>query len=247
MRRGDAGFARNRCLPHHVTWLGVVTHRRDIEIETEPRQSLDNWIGTGLPVPRIVGRTRASDSRVLQQHPWGTDIINVRQLSIVSQEEIDQIARDMGLAHFNPQWLGATMVLSGCPDFSHLPPSSRLQAPQGTTLVVDMQNYPCHQVGMTIERDLPGQGKSFQSPCKGQARRDRMGRAPRRPGLGRCAAPALPRATGLAGGRTNALFIGLHSWFGLGDPKNKVCGTNQHGDMQNENVIVSKTCPTNVP
>jgi hypothetical protein len=45
----------------------------------------------------------------------------------------------------------------------------------------------------------------------------------------------LPRATGLAGGRTNELFIGRHSWFGLGDPKNKISGTNQHCDMQNEN------------
>jgi len=150
-----------------ITWLGVVTHRRDIEIETEPRKKLDlDWDGVTGAAYR--GRTRASDSRVLQQHPRGTQITNVRQLSIVSQEEIDEIGRDMGLAHFNPQWLGATMVVSGCPDFSHLPPSSRLHAPQGTTLVVDMQNYPCHQVGMTIERDLPGQGKSFKAHAKGK-------------------------------------------------------------------------------
>ena len=150
-----------------ITWLGVVTHRHEIEIETEPRQILQlDWDGVADAAHR--GRIRASDSRVLQQHSRGTDIINVRQLSIVSQEELEQIARDMGLAHINPQWLGATMVVSGCPDFSHIPPSSRLQAPQGTTLVVDMQNYPCHQVGMTIERDLPGQGKSFKAHAKGK-------------------------------------------------------------------------------
>ena len=85
-----------------VTWLGVVTHRREIEIETEPRQSLQlDW--DGVVGAAHSGRTRASDSRVLQQHQQGTDIINVRQLSIVNQEEIDQIARDMGLARFNPQ------------------------------------------------------------------------------------------------------------------------------------------------
>ena len=29
-----------------ITWLGVVTHRRDIEIETEPRQKLQlDWDG----------------------------------------------------------------------------------------------------------------------------------------------------------------------------------------------------------
>ena len=68
-----------------VTWLGMVTHRREIEIETEPRQSLQlDWDGVVGAAHR--GRTRASDSRVLQQHQRGTDIINVRQLSIVSQE-----------------------------------------------------------------------------------------------------------------------------------------------------------------
>ena len=110
-----------------ITWLGVVTQRREIEVETDARQTLQlDWDGVVGAAYR--GRTRASDSRVLQQHSRGTDIINVRQLSIVSQEELEQIARDMGLAHINPQWLGATMVVSGCPDFSHIPPSSRLQA-----------------------------------------------------------------------------------------------------------------------
>ena len=75
-----------------ITWLGVVTHRRDIEIETEPRKKLDlDWDGVTGAAYR--GRTRASDSRVLQQHPRGTQITNVRQLSIVSQEEIDEIGK----------------------------------------------------------------------------------------------------------------------------------------------------------
>ena len=49
-----------------ITWLGVVTHRRDIEIETEPRKRLDlDW--DGVTGAAHLGRTRASDSRVLQQ------------------------------------------------------------------------------------------------------------------------------------------------------------------------------------
>ena len=92
----------------------------------------------------------------------------MRQLSIVSREEIDQIARAMKIPKFNPEWVGANIVLSGCPDFLHIPPSSRLQATNGTTLVVDMQNYPCHQIGITIERDLPRLGKSFKQYAKGR-------------------------------------------------------------------------------
>ena len=60
------------------------------------------------------------------------------------------------------------LVVSGCLDFSYIPPSSRLQANNGTTLIVDTQNYPCHQIGMTIERDLPGHGKSFMQHAKGR-------------------------------------------------------------------------------
>lgn len=105
-----------------ITWLGVVTHRREIEIETEPRKRLQlDWDGVVGAAHR--GRTRASDSRVLQQHPRGTDIINARQLSIVSQEEIDQIARDMGLAQFNPNGLGRRWW---CRDAEIFPISRRL-------------------------------------------------------------------------------------------------------------------------
>ena len=105
-----------------ITWLGVVTHRRDIEIETEPRKKLDlDWDGVTGAAYR--GRTRASDSRVLQQHPRGTQIANVRQLSIVSQEEIDGIARDMGLAHFIPSGWGRRWW---CQDAQIFPISHRL-------------------------------------------------------------------------------------------------------------------------
>ena len=150
-----------------ITWLGIVTERLGLEVETEPRKSVDlDW--NGVLGGAHSGRHRASDSRVLQQHKIDTQIANVRQLSVVSREEIDQIARAMKIPKFNPEWLGANIVLSGCPDFSHIPPSSRLQATNGTTLVVDMQNYPCHQIGMTIERDLPGLGQSFKQYAKGR-------------------------------------------------------------------------------
>jgi len=46
-----------------ITWLGVVTHRRDIEIETEPRKRLDlDW--DGVTGAAHLGRTLASDGRV---------------------------------------------------------------------------------------------------------------------------------------------------------------------------------------
>ena len=50
-----------------ITWLGIVTERSGVEVETEPRKSLDlDW--NGVLGGAHSGRHRASDSRVLQQH-----------------------------------------------------------------------------------------------------------------------------------------------------------------------------------
>ena len=112
------------------------------------------------------GLTRASCVRVFAQWPKGTEIRNVRQLSVVSSEELDQIAADCGLEAIDPQWLGATLVVKGIPDFTHVPPSARLQAPDGSTIVIDMENRPCVYPAKEIEIDAPGHGKPFKGAAK---------------------------------------------------------------------------------
>jgi MOSC domain-containing protein YiiM len=150
-----------------IVWLGVITQRKSVELQTEARSFIKiDWngvLGSGHS-----GRTRFSDVRVSQQHDKGTEISNVRQLSIVSQEDIEQISAGMCMGQFDPSWLGANLVVSGLPDFSHLPPSSRLQSANGTTLIVDMQNHPCHQIGKTIDLDFPGKGRDFTHHAKGR-------------------------------------------------------------------------------
>lgn len=115
------------------------------------------------------GLTRPSCSRVSRQYPKGTEIRNTRQVSILSEEELAQIAADMDVAHLDPAWLGATIVLRGLPDLSHLPPSSRLQGQEGgATLVVDMENRPCHLPAPVIDTHLPGKGRGFKLAAKGR-------------------------------------------------------------------------------
>ncbi len=114
------------------------------------------------------GLTRPSCSRVLSQYPRGTTIRNVRQMSIVSAEELDMIANKIGLPHIDPAWLGASMVVRGIPDFSHVPPSSRLQAEDLTTLVIDMQNRPCHLPAKVISSVSETAAKSFKTAAKGR-------------------------------------------------------------------------------
>lgn len=149
-----------------VLWIGVVVSedRRALLAEARDRVHLGF---AGLEGSVHGGRTRASCSRVVAQHPKGTEIANERQLSIVSAEELAQIAARMGLAEVDPALLGASLVVQGIPDLSHLPPSSRLQAPSGATLVVDMQNRPCHLPARSIDSVVPGKGKLFKPAAEG--------------------------------------------------------------------------------
>jgi hypothetical protein len=57
-------------------------------------------------------------------------------------------------------------VISGIPDFSHLPPSSRLQVDGGATLVLDMENRPCTLPAKGIEALHPGYGAKFKPAAK---------------------------------------------------------------------------------
>jgi hypothetical protein len=89
-------------------------------------------------------------------------------LSILGAEELAQIAAAMGIEVLDPALLGATMVIAGLPDFTHLPPSSRLQAAGGATLVVDMENRSCNLPARPIETRHPGLGKLFKSAAAGR-------------------------------------------------------------------------------
>ena len=114
------------------------------------------------------GLTRGSCNRVTSQYARGTTIRNVRQFSILGQEELDAIAEKMGLDGLDPGLLGASVVISGIPDFSHVPPSSRLQTEGGATLVVDMENRPCKLPSRGIEDRHPGKGSGFMAAAKGR-------------------------------------------------------------------------------
>ena len=141
---------------------------------------VDKLVITSVPVTEMpltfagyagevhAGLTRPSCSRVLKQHPRNTEIRNVRQLCVVSAEEMAEVAAEMGLAAMDYAWVGASLVLEGIPDLTHLPPSSRLQGPDGVTLVVDMENLPCQEPAVTIEKARPGQGKGFKAAAEGR-------------------------------------------------------------------------------
>ena len=149
-----------------IVWLGLVPHRNAPEIEANSAERLSLIFASVDSGEVHSGLTRPSCSRVTAQYPKGTEIRNTRQVSIVSEEEMQAIASALDLDLLDPHWLGATVVVRGIPDFSHIPPASRLQAEDGATLTVDMQNRPCSLVARTIEAARPGHGKRFKAAAK---------------------------------------------------------------------------------
>lgn len=150
-----------------VEWLGVVENR-DAALPSAPRDSLT--LSFAGPVGEDHGGlTRPSCSRVLNVYPRrDTPIKNARQLSVLAAEDLAAIAAKMGLPALDPSLVGATMVISGIPDFSHLPPASRLQAPSGATFVVDLENRPCTLPARPIETRHPGTGAAFKGAAQGR-------------------------------------------------------------------------------
>ncbi|MEO9514461.1 MAG: MOSC domain-containing protein [Paracoccaceae bacterium] len=148
-----------------ITWLGSLTTKDRTELRSETAQALDLTF-EGVAGSVHGGHTRASCVRVRSQYPEGTSIRNERQLSIISDEELQQIAATIGVDQIDPARLGASIVLRGIPNFTHVPPSSRLQAPSGATICVDMENRPCQFPARSIEAADPGHGKAFKSAAK---------------------------------------------------------------------------------
>ena len=147
-----------------VTWLGFVENRT-AALPSRGTDALELSFDGPLGESHA-GLTRLSCSRVMGLYPRNTPIRNTRQLSILSAEDLALIARDMGLDTLDPALLGATMILRGIPDFTHVPPSSRLLAASGACLTIDMENRPCTLPARPIEDQHQGFGARFKSAAK---------------------------------------------------------------------------------
>jgi hypothetical protein len=149
-----------------ITWLGRVPAKQagvQSQAETAMFARFD-----GVEGEVHGGLTRPSCGRVSALYKVGTKIANARQFSVLSEEELAQIAQAMGLPALDPGLLGASMVLRGIPDFSHVPPGSRLQGASGATLVVDLENRPCNVPAKGIDKVHAGYGPAFKSAAKGR-------------------------------------------------------------------------------
>jgi hypothetical protein len=121
-----------------------------------PSTSLDEvevkW--EGLVGDKHFGLTMKAGSKQAP-YPKGTEVRNVRQVSIVSKEELEQIAATMELPQVEPAWVGGNLMLSGIPNLTQLPSGSRLYFEGGVGIVVEGENMPCTTAGGSLSQQYP--------------------------------------------------------------------------------------------
>lgn len=142
-------------MPTYLT--GTVTHlmigqsRQSIESSSVARVQATF---EGLEGDIHKGPTRRSDVRV-PHYPRGTIIRNTRQVSILSEEELAEVAAVLKIPRILPAWVGANLELRGIPNLTLLPPSTRIFFPDDAVLVVDAENMPCVGPGQAIQEHYP--------------------------------------------------------------------------------------------
>src|SRR3990172_6912831 len=108
----------------------------------------------GLPGDKHYGLTMKAGSSQ-KPYPKGSEVRNVRQISIVSAEELNAVAESMQLPTIDPSWVGANLMLSGVPGLTQLPSGSRLYFENGVGIVIEGENMPCTTAGGSLQNQFP--------------------------------------------------------------------------------------------
>jgi hypothetical protein len=108
----------------------------------------------GIPGDRHFGWTRRSGGR----EPWyprGTEIRNERQVSLLAEEELRDVAQRLDIPQLRPELIGGNLLVEGLPHFSMLPASTRLTFEGGAVIAIEGQNAPCRLAGRSIAGHHP--------------------------------------------------------------------------------------------
>jgi len=125
----------------------------------------------GFEGDKHFGQTRLSSSRQ-KPYPKGIEVRNTRQISLVSVDEMTQIAAGLGVPKLEAEWLSANVLLSGVEELTKLPSGSRIHFETGVGLVVEGENPPCTTAGGIVQENYPDQdGLTSKFPKQAIGRR----------------------------------------------------------------------------
>lgn len=164
--------------------LAVAAPQQELELSVRRVFSActpNSFLATPVPVlelefggvrgDRHFGLTRPSDSRQARFYPRGTMILNRRQITLVSVEELAEVARRLEVPEIRPEWLGANLLVEGVPSLSALPAGTRLLFPGGAGLICEGVNQPCRQPAVVIQGHFPNSQALSQFVRAGFGRR----------------------------------------------------------------------------
>jgi hypothetical protein len=129
-------------------------------IANDPNSILSNSIQKievsleGFSGDKHSGWTKPSDGRT-KFYPRGTTIRNSRQVSIVSEEELGEVARSIKVDGIKPEWLGANILIGGIPNLTGLKPNTRFFFSGGVVLLITSDNLPCSLMTEEIMKHHP--------------------------------------------------------------------------------------------
>ncbi|WP_373889961.1 MOSC domain-containing protein [Neobacillus cucumis] len=136
----------------------------------------------GIRGDRHFGVTSKADTRQ-PMYPRGTEILNRRQITVVSEEELEQIAKELEVETVLPEWLGANLLVKGYPELTKLTQGSRILFPSGTGLICMGENMPCIFPGEEIQKHYEGHEKLAARFVKAGYKRRGIVCAVERPGI----------------------------------------------------------------
>ncbi|MBW8635734.1 molybdenum cofactor sulfurase [Hoeflea sp. WL0058] len=128
---------------------------------TEPVDKLELSY-EGIAGDHHAGILRKSGSR----EPWyprGTEMRNERQLTLLSPEELAEVAAIIEIERIAPEWIGGNITIDGIASLSMLPAATLLFFEGGVTLKVDFQNGPCRISGNAIADHYPDKDRTTLS------------------------------------------------------------------------------------
>lgn len=124
----------------------------------------------GIVEDRHYGRKKAAGVRE-KYVARGDEILNLRQVSIVSIEELKEIADLMNIPKVTGADLGANLVLEGIDYLSDISPGTVLKFSGGAAFFVTGENLPCRHPGENIQsryQEIDGLAKMFPKAALGR-------------------------------------------------------------------------------
>ena len=123
----------------------------------------------GIEGDAHAGRTQRTGARE-PAFRRGTTVANTRQLSLVSVEELSDIASRLGIAYIDPAWVAANIATEGAGPITQLPPGTLLRLSSGASIYIAELNSPCRVAGRLIAQHVAyaGDASDFVAQAKGR-------------------------------------------------------------------------------